>query len=51
MIASLMPRTLMSIWSAVTPSRVPVTLKSMSPIAVFLAEDVGQDDERAVGLA
>ena len=32
MIASLMPRTLMSICRAVTPSRVPVTLKSMSPI-------------------
>ena len=31
MIASLMPRTLMSIWRAVMPSDVPVTLKSMSP--------------------
>ena len=31
MIASLMPVTLMSIWRAVTPSDVPVTLKSMSP--------------------
>ena len=31
MIASLMPWTLMSICRAVMPSRVPVTLKSMSP--------------------
>ncbi len=31
MIASLIPWTLMSIWSAVIPSLVPVTLKSMSP--------------------
>ncbi len=36
MIASLMPFTLMSICSAVTPSRVPVTLKSMSPKASSL---------------
>ena len=36
MIASLMPLTLMSIWSAVIPSRVPVTLKSMSPNASSL---------------
>ena len=36
MIASLIPWTLMSIWRAVTPSRVPVTLKSMSPIASSL---------------
>ena len=36
MTASLMPRTLMSICSAVTPSRVPVTLKSMSPKASSL---------------
>ena len=36
MIASLMPWTLMSICRAVTPSRVPVTLKSMSPIASSL---------------
>ena len=36
MIASLMPWTLMSICSAVTPSRVPVTLKSMSPNASSL---------------
>ena len=48
MIASLMPWTLMSIWRAVMPSRVPVTLKSMSPNAVLLAEDVGQDGEPAV---
>ena len=31
MISVVMPATLMSIWSAVTPSAVPVTLKSMSP--------------------
>ena len=36
MIASLMPWTLMSIWSAVMPSAVPVTLKSMSPNASSL---------------
>ena len=36
MIASLMPWTLMSIWRAVMPSRVPVTLKSMSPKASSL---------------
>ena len=36
MIASLMPVTLMSIWRAVIPSRVPVTLKSMSPNASSL---------------
>ena len=36
MIASLMPVTLMSIWRAVMPSRVPVTLKSMSPNASSL---------------
>ncbi len=36
MIASLMPLTLMSICRAVTPSRVPVTLKSMSPKASSL---------------
>ena len=36
MIASLMPWTLMSICSAVTPSVVPVTLKSMSPNASSL---------------
>ena len=31
MISVVIPLTLMSIWSAVTPSAVPVTLKSMSP--------------------
>ena len=32
-ISSVSPATLMSIWIAVTPSRVPVTLKSISPRA------------------
>jgi NhaP-type Na+/H+ and K+/H+ antiporter len=31
MISSVMPAILMSIWSAVMPSSVPATLKSMSP--------------------
>ena len=31
MISCVTPVILMSIWSAVTPSRVPATLKSMSP--------------------
>ena len=50
MIASLMPWTLMSICSAVTPSRVPVTLKSMSPIASSLPRMSVRTDEPAVGL-
>ena len=35
-ISGVMPATLMSIWSAVTPSAVPATLKSMSPYASSL---------------
>ena len=36
MISLVMPATLMSICSAVTPSAVPATLKSMSPYASSL---------------